>query len=71
MPFNANTYHANRARREAWDYLAKARELKARAAVGEAYEWELPRISVFAKLARLSMHSHLNWRAIAKLDRDR
>jgi len=51
MAFNSNTYHANKYRAEARDYLQQARDIKARAANGEAYDWELPRIAHFAKLA--------------------
>lgn len=55
MPFNADTYRANKARKEAQANLATAREIKARAAAGTAYDWEIPRIAMFARLARSSM----------------
>ncbi len=42
-------------RRQAWDYLAQARELKTRIANGEAYDWELGRVLFFVTQARLSM----------------
>lgn len=56
MSFNSNTYHINKYRREAAAELAKARDVKARAATGDAYDWELPRIATFVKLARLANH---------------
>ena len=69
MPFDADTYRANKDRRQAWENLATAREIKARAARGEAYDWELPRIASFVKLARSSMHGYLNWTVIAQCRR--
>jgi len=62
VPFNANTYRANKYRRQAWADLAKARDIKARAARGEAYDWELPRAALFVKLARSNMKLHLLYR---------
>lgn len=53
MPFNANTYRANKYRREAWAYLAEARAIKARVAAGS--EWERPRVGTMVKLARNSL----------------
>ena len=55
MAFNAHTYRKNKTRKSAWNNLAQARDIKARAAKGEAYDWELPRIAMFVKLARLDM----------------
>lgn len=52
MAFNSNTYHANKARRESAEYLAKARDLKARTASGEARDWERDRLPFFVKMAR-------------------
>ena len=63
MAFNAKTYRANKYRQQAWAELQSAREIKARVVRGDAYEWELPRIATFVKLARLSMHLHLNARS--------
>lgn len=62
MAFNANTYYANKARRQAWEELAYARAIKARVAAGTAYAWELPRVTLYAELARHSMHLHLLYR---------
>jgi hypothetical protein len=62
MAFNATTYRANKTRKQAWAYLAQARDIKARAARGEAYDWETPRIASCVKLARLEMHLHLSYR---------
>lgn len=54
MAFNSGTYHANKWAREAKANLAAAREIKDRAAKGEAYDWEVARIATFVKLARSS-----------------
>jgi hypothetical protein len=69
MPFNALTYYANKNRREAWRYLAQARDIKARSAAGTAYEWEKPRIKTMVDLARNAMRISLNYRRIAEIDR--
>lgn len=69
MPFNADTYRANKHRKQAWAELATAREIKARAERGEAYDWELPRIAHFVRMARSSMHGYLNWSVIAECSR--
>jgi hypothetical protein len=67
MAFNAVTYYANKHRKKAWEELAAAREIKARAARGEAYDWEIPRIQHFVKLARLSMQLHLSMKRINRI----
>ena len=67
MAFNSNSYRMNQCRRKAWSELAMARDIKARAAKGEAYEWELPRIAFFVKMARFNMHFYLSHRAIKDL----
>jgi hypothetical protein len=59
MPFNSQTYRSNKARRKAWEELERARDIKARAARGEAYDWEIPRVAFFVKMARLSMRMHV------------
>jgi hypothetical protein len=65
MPFDADTYRANRYSRQAWEELATAREIKSRVARGEAYSWEAPRIETFVKLARSSTRLSLNARRLA------
>lgn len=62
MAFNATTYRANKHRKAAWMNLAVARDIKARAARGEAYAWEVARIALFVKLARADMRLHLFYR---------
>ena len=59
MAFNSQTYHANKHRKEAWVNLSRAREIKNRMMQGVAYDWELPRITFFVKLARSDMKLHL------------
>ena len=71
MAFNSNTYHGNKARRTAWAELAQARDIKARAARGEAYDWEVQRIARLVSYARSSMHSYLHHCFMADLKRKR
>ena len=67
MAFNGNTYRANKYRRQAWTDLASARDIKARAAIGQAYDWELRRIAFYVKMARSSMHIALQYRRMGQL----
>ena len=64
MAFNAKTYRSNKARKEAWKNLAAAREIKARAALGTAYDWEIS-ISLpgLVRNAKFEMLQHLFYRA--------
>ncbi len=55
MPFNSDTFQANKSQRAAWHYIAEAKALKARAARGEAFDWELPRIALLVGSARVEM----------------
>jgi hypothetical protein len=41
MPFNSNTYHANKRRKRAWEDVRQARELKAKIQAGSVYDWEI------------------------------
>lgn len=53
MAFNSNTYHANKSARTSADYLAQARDLKARAATGDLrYRGEDERLPHFVQMAR-------------------
>lgn len=63
MPFNSDTYHANKKRRRALEQLAEARELKARIASGDAYEWEAKRLPTIVSGARLDWHLYLMYRS--------
>jgi hypothetical protein len=65
MAFNANTYRANRHAKNAKAELSQARDIKARAAKGEAYEWELSRIATLARLAIISARLSRSYRASA------
>lgn len=71
MPFNSDTYFANKYRREAWDHLAAARDIKARASRGEAYSWEPPRIKTFVTMARNSMRLHPSFKRMAAISKAR
>jgi hypothetical protein len=62
MPFNAETYRMNQYRKKAWVELAQAKDIRDRARTGDAYDWEIPRIATFVKLARISMRLHLGMR---------
>ncbi len=53
MAFNSNTYHANKSARLAKEGMAKARDIKERAAKGEAYDWEVRRLPLIVSGARL------------------
>lgn len=64
MAFNADTYYANQHAKKAKENLAAAREIKARAARGEAYDWEIPRIAYYARLARINARLSRQWRAL-------
>jgi alpha-amylase/alpha-mannosidase (GH57 family) len=56
MPFNSDTYFGNKCRRYAWQYLAEAREIRRRAATGDALALShLDRIPNLVALARNSM----------------
>lgn len=68
MAFNATTYRMNKWRKQAWAELAQAKDIRDRAKVGEAYEWEVPRIETFVKLARISMHLYLSERCIRDIN---
>lgn len=60
MAFNSRTYHRNRYRKQALAELAKARDVKARAATGDAYDWEVERIPTLVALARNSWRIYLS-----------
>lgn len=61
MPFNQRSYYRNKARNSALRELAEARDIKKRAAAGEAYDWEIPRIATRVKLARLHWRTYLGY----------
>jgi hypothetical protein len=69
MAFNANTFKANREAKEAYEKLAQAKDIKARAAVGDAYDWEVSRIPMLVELARFSMKTALHYRAMNQINR--
>lgn len=64
MAFNADTYYANQHAKKAKENLSMAREIKARAAAGDAYDWEIPRIAYYARLARIDARLARGWRAL-------
>ena len=66
MPFNSDTYRRNQAKRTALDFLAQARSIKARAAAGTAYDWEIPLIASRVKCARITWRIYLSWKRITE-----
>jgi hypothetical protein len=69
MAFNSHTYHANRYRREAWAYLAQARDIKARVLAGTAYSWEAARIPTMVQLARITLKLSRGQLALKRIGR--
>lgn len=69
MPFNSASYYRNKWRRQALDELAKARDIKARRARGEAYDWES--IPSAVRLARTTWQLYLSQRTICDLQKER
>lgn len=67
MAFNGNTYRMNKYRKQAYEHLAQARELKVRITAGTAYEWEKPRVAFFAEQARICMRLHRSCKALKAL----
>lgn len=66
MPFNSNTYNANKSARSAYEWIAKAKDVKRRNASGEAHEWEVDRIPTMVFYARSDMHRSLFFRKMNK-----
>lgn len=67
MAFNANSYRRNQYRKAAKLNLAQARDIKARSARGEVYDWEAARIPHFVRLARLDWRIYLSCRRTGNL----
>lgn len=65
MAFNANTYYANKAARSAYEWIRQAKDIKRRAASGEAYTWEVERLPNLVRYARADMRTSLFFRSIA------
>lgn len=59
MPFNSNTYHANKYQRRAWEELARARQ--------ERDNGDKERAAFFVKMARSSMKLSRTYRDLKKL----
>lgn len=59
MPFNSDTYHANKERRNALDYLATARDARDRG--------DCERASLYYKLARGAMRIRRSFIQIAAI----
>ncbi|RWQ35816.1 MAG: hypothetical protein EOS20_17230 [Mesorhizobium sp.] len=64
MAFNSNTYHANKCARTAWEWIARAKDVKRRVALGTAYDWEAERIPFMVFYARSDMRRSLFFRRL-------
>lgn len=64
MAFNSNTYQANKAAKSAYANIRQAKDIKRRAAAGEAYQWEIERISNLVKYARWDMKRSVFFRSL-------
>jgi hypothetical protein len=62
VPFNSRSYRRNKAERRAREYLAEARDAKAR---GDA-----SRVRSRVELARLSWRGYLSYRRLDQMDAD-
>jgi hypothetical protein len=69
VAFNASTYRRNQWRKQALAELSQAREIKARVAAGNAYDWEAPRIALCVSLARSTWRLYLSQRRICEIER--
>jgi hypothetical protein len=65
MPFNSDTYHANKFKRLAWEGMASARDIKARAERGEARQWEVAKLPHMVQIARSMMRTSVVFRQIS------
>lgn len=66
MAFNSNTYNANKSAKSAYEHIRHAKDIKRRATVGEAYDWEVARICNLVQYARWDMHRSLFFRSLNK-----
>jgi hypothetical protein len=64
MAFNSNTYHANKSAKSAYAHIRHAKDIKRRAAIGEAYAWEVERIPTIVKYARWDMRRSIFFRSL-------
>lgn len=74
MAFNSYAYHANRTAKEAWAYLAQARQVREQLRAGD--RWRSPEslretLNNRILLARLNMRQSLTYRRLRQLERDR
>ena len=66
MAFNSDTYHANKYRHEARDYLKEARRLKAQIAAGDCTNWLPGLMRNAVKMARTTWRLSLLYRDAAE-----
>jgi regulator of protease activity HflC (stomatin/prohibitin superfamily) len=69
MPFNSQSYHRNKARREALEALEKAREVKRRVAAGEAQPWHSS-VAHHVAIARLIWRQYLSYLRLDRMNKD-
>lgn len=71
MPFNAQSYYRNKAKRQALAYLAEARAVKHRLAIGEAKPMDNPqRVAFNVRMARSSWKTYLGALRMDQCDAD-
>lgn len=71
MPFNAQSYYRNKAKREAREYLAAAREVKRRLDAIPDVPADLPRAVAFnVRMARSSWKTYLGYLRMDQCDAD-
>jgi len=66
MPFNAQTYRTNKARKTALAELDRAREIKRLIAAGEARDWQIPQVAFYARMARLEWRIYLSNKSLCR-----
>lgn len=67
MAFKSESYYRNKARRRALEALAEARDIKRRAAMGKAYDWEIPGIRSRVTIARSIWSTYLGYLRTQKM----
>jgi hypothetical protein len=70
MAFNSHSYHRNKAKRSALAELEKARDIKRRAMLGTAYDWEIDGIPRRVEMARINWRLYLSYLEGDRMDAD-
>jgi hypothetical protein len=71
MAFNSRSYYRNKAKRQALELLAQARDLKQSASAGLLQSWEMAdRLPSIVRRARLSWQTYLSYLRLDRMDGD-